>query len=336
MLYHLNKDNSEHSISLQEQVEEYLQTYFLDIDQSEPWRLRNTQDEYCSPDNEMGSCQSSQSGTMSAPSTASRGEDKLTLFAEDSLAKTYPAQEKVLASKASAAECGNTWHELSVRYDRDTHSWKTHLCLWDEDLPWSLVTLPKWGMMRSGVCWEQSMPVRHTDETESGLWQTPTCTQIELRSEEAWEKKKVSRNKLGRNSLPPGTLQEQVMMSGSTPCWDWNKSPKNPKTWPTPQARDWKGSSGRSMKGMELDLPTAVKKWPTPIVNDSHNCMMPPSQLTRNNLPGAMLREGEKPNGGHLNPTWVEWLMGWPLEWTGLKQSGMGKFQRWLRSHGKF
>ena len=23
--------------------------------------------------------------------------------------------------------------------------------------------------------------------------------------------------------------------------------------------------------------------------------------------------------GGKLNPTWVEWLMGWPLEWTDLK-----------------
>jgi len=24
-------------------------------------------------------------------------------------------------------------------------------------------------------------------------------------------------------------------------------------------------------------------------------------------------------NGGALNPTWVEWLMGWPLGWTDLK-----------------
>lgn len=30
-------------------------------------------------------------------------------------------------------------------------------------------------------------------------------------------------------------------------------------TWPTPQARDHKGSSGRSNKGLELDLPAAVK-----------------------------------------------------------------------------
>jgi hypothetical protein len=29
--------------------------------------------------------------------------------------------------------------------------------------------------------------------------------------------------------------------------------------------------------------------------------------------------------GGALNPTWVEWLMGWPLGWTDLKPLGTGK-----------
>jgi DNA (cytosine-5)-methyltransferase 1 len=31
-------------------------------------------------------------------------------------------------------------------------------------------------------------------------------------------------------------------------------------------------------------------------------------------------------NGGKLNPTWVEWLMGWPLEWTDLKPLETGRF----------
>jgi hypothetical protein len=38
--------------------------------------------------------------------------------------------------------------------------------------------------------------------------------------------------------------------------------------------------------------------------------------------------------GGSLNPTWVEWLMGWPLGWTDLKQSGTDKFRQWRHSHG--
>jgi len=30
--------------------------------------------------------------------------------------------------------------------------------------------------------------------------------------------------------------------------------------------------------------------------------------------------------GGKLNPTWVEWLMGWPLGWTDLKPLATGRF----------
>jgi DNA (cytosine-5)-methyltransferase 1 len=37
--------------------------------------------------------------------------------------------------------------------------------------------------------------------------------------------------------------------------------------------------------------------------------------------------------GGPLNPTWVEWLMGWPTEWSALKPLGTDRsrsFTQWL------
>ena len=40
--------------------------------------------------------------------------------------------------------------------------------------------------------------------------------------------------------------------------------------------------------------------------------------------------------GGPLNPTWVEWLMGWPLGWTDLKPLAMDKFREWQQQHGEF
>jgi hypothetical protein len=61
-------------------------------------------------------------------------------------------------------------------------------------------------------------------------------------------------------------------------------------------------------------LATYVKMWPTPTLQDAKNSTLPPSQMDRDHLPGALMREGEK---GQLNPIWVEWLMGWPLTWTG-------------------
>ena len=42
------------------------------------------------------------------------------------------------------------------------------------------------------------------------------------------------------------------------------------------------------------------------------------------------------PIGGQLNPTWVEWLMGWPLGWTASKPLETDKFQQWSHSHGIF
>lgn len=38
--------------------------------------------------------------------------------------------------------------------------------------------------------------------------------------------------------------------------------------------------------------------------------------------------------GGELNPPWVEWLMGWPIEWTALQPLAMDRFRQWLHSHG--
>lgn len=38
--------------------------------------------------------------------------------------------------------------------------------------------------------------------------------------------------------------------------------------------------------------------------------------------------------GGQLNPTWVEWLMGWPVGWTDLKPLAMDKYRLWLEQHG--
>ena len=41
-------------------------------------------------------------------------------------------------------------------------------------------------------------------------------------------------------------------------------------------------------------------------------------------------------SGGQLNPTWVEWFMGWPLEWTALKPLATDKFLQWRQLHSGF
>ena len=73
----------------------------------------------------------------------------------DVISGGFPCQDissagKVLESKVNVLGFGQKWHELLVKYDLDTCSWKTHQCLFPEDLHESSVTLPKWGMTRNG------------------------------------------------------------------------------------------------------------------------------------------------------------------------------------------
>lgn len=104
-----------------------------------------------------------------AASTESLGADGRTSSAEDSPVRTSPQQEKERASTANAAGCGASLRELSAMFDRDSRSWKTVRCLFDEVLPESSVILPRSGMMRNGRCWERLTSARATGETGFGF-----------------------------------------------------------------------------------------------------------------------------------------------------------------------
>ncbi len=191
-------------------------------------------------------------GLTCAVLTVDHGEALLTWFREDSLARTSRLPGTGWVSRVLAPAYGGKWQELPMRYDHVTLSWRTHHCLWEEDLPWFSVTLPKWGMTLGGVLWERLTSEPHTSETGSG------------------------------------SLQK-------TPA----------RKWPTPVASMSKGSS-----------PAALTR---------------KSGADRSNdrLDHAVMAL----DGGHLNPEWVEWLMGWPIGWTDLKPLATDRFQSWLREH---
>ena len=116
------------------------------------------------------------SGTTCAHSTGAPGLAKLTLCPAVSHAKTYRRPERGKGSTANALAFGATWQELSVRYDRDTCSWRTHRSLWDEDLSACSLTLPRWGSMRDGVLSERTTVPLPTSANDSGLWPTPVAS----------------------------------------------------------------------------------------------------------------------------------------------------------------
>jgi hypothetical protein len=92
---------------------------------------------------------------------------------------------------------------------------------------------------------------------------------------------------------------------------------------PTPKAAD--GERGRDKararpdtKSRELATTVRDRMLPTPTVNDSKNSTLPPSQIDRDGLAGAMLRDPSVPTGEatYLNPSFVEEMMGYPVGWT--------------------
>jgi hypothetical protein len=78
-----------------------------------------------------------------------------------------------------------------------------------------------------------------------------------------------------------------------------------------------------------VQLNPSREMWGTPKAQDSRHAL---KDRGKGNL-------GEQVsglhNGGKLNPTWTEWLMGWPLEWTDLKPLEMDKSHYALQPHGE-
>ena len=92
--------------------------------------------------------------------------------------------------------------------------------------------------------------------------------------------------------------------------------------WPTPRANDAK-KRGNISPDPRNGLPGAVRMWPTPKSSDSKGTGPVGSasqthDAKKDNLRGVVLNDQI---GGQLNPTWVEWLMGFPLGWTDLNVS---------------
>ena len=94
-------------------------------------------------------------------------------------------------------------------------------------------------------------------------------------------------------------------------------------SWPTPTGRDHKDGTAKSCENVPTNglLGRVIHQFPTPQMGDYRSPNLNPgSRSESDQLPQS---EHALPAvvGGSLNPTWVEWLMGYPSEWTALKDS---------------
>ena len=67
----------------------------------------------------------------------------------------------------------------------------------------------------------------------------------------------------------------------------------------------------------------------TPLARDHKSGKSSPETHAKNSRPLSEFI------GGHLNPNWVEWLMGWPIGWTDYTPLATDKFRQWQQLHSK-
>jgi len=154
-------------------VEEYSAGSSWDGEPCAPLSGNPTPQAYLPSDRMTAFSRPSRFGMTFGHLTDTLGAELLTWFREASRVRTSAAPVKVPDLTESAAAYGERWRELSVRYDRDTSSWRTHRSLWDEDLSACSLTLPTWGLMRRGVLWELPTLAPRINATGFGLLPTP-------------------------------------------------------------------------------------------------------------------------------------------------------------------
>lgn len=130
---------------------------------------------YLPPDKMKAHSRLSQFGMTFAPLTVDRGAALLMWFLEGFHARTSAQPAKAKDSMASVPACGEKWPESFAKLDPNGSLWRTPQCSLFEDLEVSLQTWPRWGSMRSGVCWELPSLAPSIVESESGLLPTPNC-----------------------------------------------------------------------------------------------------------------------------------------------------------------
>ena len=207
--------------------------------------------------------------------------------------------------------------------------------------PW-LESLPKRGTVSRGPHLGLTMWAHPTDASGGSAseyrtgnnWMTPnTFDSLAAKSQEALDHEYTHRT--GRKN--PNNLRDQVAVQQGERNWPtpivsdatgnrMSKGSKRPnegglqkwaKEWPTPRARDWKGSGptiirrdGRSRMD-SLDYVTEQSSQcglQPPAIGMGGPDSSPPDQTSPQ--PSAKKR---------LNPKFVEWLMGVPLGWTSLE-----------------
>ena len=291
------------------------------------------------------------SGTTFAPLTASHGEAVLTSFLAAFPVKTSASPEAAPGYPASGRDFGASSPASFAKWDRPSCSWRTAQPSLFADLTSCSVTWPRWGTMRSGVCSERTTwapPISASGYGSSVSYPTPLASNTKLVHMR-------SGGREPRSYLPTlGAMAKFNMWptpdtcaGGTGPSQINRNGPRlqDVVKWPTPNARDWKDTSvmgslnALQTENGQANLPRIVhaRMFPTPNASDYRDRGHIGSGTTLRRIEKGQqiaLSASVSDTSGALNPSWVEWLMGWPVGWTDCEPLATDRFRSWQRSHG--
>ncbi len=140
-------------------------------------------------------------------------------------------------------------------------------------------------------------------DRDSSLWRTPQCSLItdsteSLQTFPNW------------GLMRDGVLWEQTSLAHPIDGNDFG-------WWPTPTATDF-------MTGQTNGITYTGKRF----VRKSHK--------TGTEFGAKLTSAYRLMTGKHLPPSFTEWMMGWPRDWTELRPAEMARFQKWQQQHGEF
>lgn len=278
----------------------------------------------------------------SKTSAASMQMDWLGSDPSMSSAEDFPASRS--ASRASAKESRTTAISgrkcFALCHSRDplgsllktllaSSRWHSTMC----SLTWKASATP-----RGRLLFRLQLSEHHIDETDSGsLLPTPTATTYGT-TNNGKRPDGTTFKTAGKPSLQTMAHRGMLQTPNRTELYEAGK------LWPTPTAGDAKASGSRNLPGSKAHTgvsltdfvrfgnSTTPRMWPTPAARDFR---FPNLQSYEER--GGGKRGEQLPNviGGPLNPQWVEWLMGYPCEWTALDALAIQSFRKSRKSSAK-
>jgi len=196
------------------------------------------------------------------------------LWSGDSRARTSASPGRAPGLPAEGQGCGGRCIASSPKRGRGGASSKTCQPFGLEDWTRCCGRSIRSGSMRNGIVYPQPPLALATGAIEFGLWPTPRACDGRGGADFAAFRR-------GKSPTLPAVarLFPTPTATANAGCPSMQKWAAHRRLFPTPSATDWKGASKPGQRRGQLGDPAM--------------------QVV--------------PAGGQLNPTWVEWLMGFPL-----------------------